>query len=434
MQVEKIATQLFYCAFMVMFVGSFLEVVKFPIKFKRIVKYIAAGAVYIPLVSHLPLGKFRFSVMFPLVIFFIFEGTFLERTTISTIAESVWCALQILCGVIFGDTLEIVVVSDTSRQVLLDLICLVILSCIVRIINQTSLFEQDIAKKRVASVRQLLGMLVLAIEGDLVLGIAMFVEAYNIEFPYFPTALITFVLGIAGLYLVCFALSLDNAMAKEYYKVVNKTLESQIKSQYSYYKKLDKVNRETRAIKHDMKNHLIVMKGMIDKGDLDGVSSYVSNIQTKMDNVSVVIHTGNSIVDSIVNEKREIALSKKIELNINVALPEEVKVEPMDLCVMVANSLDNAIEACAKIPSNKKRDISFYGRCEHGYLSFIISNSVNKNIRIEQNLVVTDKEDKLNHGYGLTNIGNSVRRSNGKLNIECKDQRFSLYIDIPMNG
>ena len=101
--------------------------------------------------------------------------------------------------------------------------------------------------------------------------------------------------------------------------------------------------------------------------------------------------------------------------------------------VMVANSLDNAIEACDKIASEGKKEISLYGRCERGYLSFIISNTVAKSVRISQNAIVTDKADKLNHGYGLRNIKNSVQRNGGKVNIECQDGVFSLYIDIPLS-
>ena len=297
--------------------------------------------------------------------------------------------------------------------------------------NQASVFEQEVVKKRESTVKQQLGMLVLAIEGDLVLMIAQVIYNNSIKLGV-SSAIVAFVLCLAGLYLICFALSLDNTMAKEYYKVVNKTLETQIRSQYSYYRKLEQVTKETRAIKHDMKNHIIVMKGMVEKGDLEGVSDYLDNIQSTMDNVSVVIHTGNSIVDSIVNEKNEIATSKEINMKVNVSLPEEIKVIPMDLCVMVANSLDNAIEACEKIASGGKKEISLYGRCERGYLSFIISNTVAKSVHISHNAVVTDKADKLNHGYGLRNIKNSVKRNGGKVNIECQEGVFSLYIDIPL--
>lgn len=435
MPVEYIATKLFYCAFMIMFVGSFMDVAKFSTK--RVIKYIAFGLVYIPTLLYIPdYDDYRAMLMFTLVIFFVFDGTILERITMNTIAESVWCALSLLSKIIFQETLTIVVPSEASQKILLDLICLVTLSCVIRLANQASVFEQEIVKKRVSSVKQLFGMLVLAVEGDLVLLIAEFIFMTSVKLKIGPyvigPSVIAFVLCLAGLYLVCFALSLDNTMAKEYYKVTNRTLETQIKSQYAYYQKLEKVTRETRAIKHDMKNHLIVMKGMTEKKDLDGISKYLDNIQSTMDNVSVVIHTGNSIVDSIVNEKNEIAVSKGIDMKVNVSLPEEINVIPMDLCVMVANSLDNAIEACEKIETGNKREISLYGRCERGYLSFIISNSVKKGVRIIQNAIITDKEDKLNHGYGLRNIKSSVKRNGGKINIECEDGTFSLYIDIPL--
>lgn len=430
MLVEHIAAKLFYFAFMVMFLGSFMEGAKS--SSKRVIKYIAFGLVYYPTLTYIPIYDYQIMLMFTPIFFFIFEGTLLEKIVMNTIAESVWCSLSLLSRIMFQSNLANVVTSKTSRNVLLDLICLVTLSCVIRFMNQASIFEQEVVKKRESTVKQQLGMLVLAIEGDLVLLIAQFIYNNSIKLGL-SSGIVAFVLCLAGLYLICFALSLDNTMAKEYYKVVNKTLETQIKSQYSYYRKLEQVTNETRAIKHDMKNHLIVMKGMVEKGDLEGVSGYLDNIQSTLDNVSVVIHTGNSIVDSIVNEKNEIATSKEISMIVNVSLPEEIKVIPMDLCVMVANSLDNAIEACDKIASGEKKEISLYGRCERGYLSFIVSNTVAKGVHISHNVIVTDKADKLNHGYGLRNIKNSVKRNGGKMNIECQDGVFSLYIDIPLS-
>lgn len=432
MLVEHIATKLFYFAFMIMFISSFMETAKFSVK--RMLKYIIVGAIYYPILLHLRFLDLDYQIMlmFALVTFFLFDGTMLEKLTINTIAESVWCALGLLSKIIFGDALAIVVSSRTSRGILLDIICLVILSCVIQVMNHASVFEQEIVKKRESSAKQQLGMLVLATEGDLVLFIASQLYGKPISSQIGSTVIVA-VLCLAGLYLICFALSLDNTMAKEYYKVTNKTLETQIKSQYSYYQKLEKVTKETRAIKHDMKNHLIVMKGLAEKGDTKAVCEYIENIQSTMDSVSVIIHTGNSIVDSIINEKYEIAASKHINIQVNVALPESINVPPMDLCVMVANSLDNAIEACDKMPEGSDKEISLYGRCDRGYLSFIISNTVVKNVYISHNIVVTDKADKLNHGYGLQNIRNSVNRNKGKINIECQDEVFSLYMDVPIS-
>lgn len=400
------------------------------ISVKRVIKYSIVAIVYYPLLLYIHMDAgYRIMFMFTLIAFFVFEGTLIEKISINIIAESTWCALGLLSKIVFGDTIEALVPPGESQNILLDLISLVILSCVVCFLNKAEVFDQDMVKKRVTSPKQQVGMIVLAIEGDIVLFIAQLVYDNHLRL-IMNEAVSGFVLCIAGLYLICFALSLDNTMAKEYYKVVNKTLEAQIKSQYSYYQKLERVTKETRAIKHDMKNHLIVMKGMAEKGDTAAVTKYIENIQSAMENMSIVIHTGNSIVDSIVNEKLEIAQSKEIEMKIDVAVQEDIGIPAMDLCVMVANSLDNAIEACDKMQPGSKKVVSIYGRYQHGYLSFIISNTVGKNVYISNNTIITDKVDKLNHGYGLQNIKNSVKRNHGKFKIECQDDVFTVYIDI----
>lgn len=430
MLVKYLAMKLFYCAYMFMFISSFQNYAKITVK--RVIKYLLLGVIYYPVLLYIPITwEYRIMLMFALITFFSFEGSIIEKISINTLAEATWCALGLVSKLAFGDIVSALVPSEASQEIMFDLTCLVLLSCSIRFLDKAKVFDQDIVKQRVTSTKQQIGMIILAVEGDIVLWIAEMVYDTN-------TVLIVnvqftgFVLCIAGLYLVCFALSLDNTIAKEHYKVENKTLESQIKSQYSYYEKLDRVTKETRAIKHDMKNHLIVIRGLVEKGEMEEVKEYLDSIQSKMDNVSVVIYTGNSIVDSIVNEKMEIAKTKNIEMIVDMALDKQIKVSAMDLCVMVANSLDNAIEACDKMPPESKKQIKIYGRCQHGYLSFTISNTVAKNVFINNNTVVTDKLDKLNHGFGLQNIKNSVKRNNGQMKIECIDQIFALYIDIKL--
>lgn len=428
MLVKSLMTKLFYGAFMFMFISSFEEYAKITVK--RVIKYSLIGLIYYPLIFVVPMSwDHRVMLMITLITFFAFEGTFIEKASCNIVAEAVWAALHLLNEVVLIDSIEIMVTSEDSTLILLDLICFVELCCILRFLGQTAVFKQDTNIKHQLSVSQQLGMIVLAVEGDIVVWIASIVFYDGIKI-IVSAGLTAFVLCIAGLYLICFALSLDSSIAKEYYKVTNKTLEKQIQSQYSYYQKLERVTKETRAIKHDMKNHLIVMKGMAEKGDLKSLNEYLDNIQTTIEGMSVVVHTGNSIVDSIVNEKLEIAQSRNIEMKLDVSLQEDLGVTAMDLCVMIANSLDNAIEACDKIPEGSKKYISVYGRFERGYLSFIIANTVAKNVYISNNIVITDKSDKLNHGYGLQNIKNTVKRNHGKVKIECEDEVFSIYIDI----
>lgn len=411
-----------------MFLSEFMCFAKITVK--RVIQYVIIGVICCPILLLLPLNwENRMILLFTLSAFFAFDGTIIEKISMNTIAESTWCALSLLSEIVFGRLVSFLVSSEMSQVILLDLINLIIFSCVIRLLANTTFFDQDMIKKRVTSAKQQFGMIILAIEGDIVLFIADIIYEQNITF-IINAAVSGFFLCLAGLYLICFALSLDNSMAKEYYKVINKGLEARIKSQYQYYQKLEQITRETRAIKHDMKNHLIVLRGLTEKGEKEEVIQYLDSIQSKMDNVSVVVQTGNSIVDSIVNEKLEIATLKGINMKVDMALEREINVSAMDLCVMVANSLDNAIEACDKIQQGGQKKILIYGRCHRGYLSFIISNSVAKNVYINDNSIVTSKADKLNHGYGLQNIKNSVKRNNGTLKIECVDDVFSLYIDI----
>lgn len=236
-------------------------------------------------------------------------------------------------------------------------------------------------------------------------------------------------IGIAGnIYLI---VGVDESMSKKYYQKINQIMQEHFRNQVDYYKSLETMSKETRAIKHDMQNHLIVMQGLIGQAKYEELDKYVERIKSSVIRSHAVIQTGNPVIDAIINEKNEVAKERQIPMEINISIPTNISIEVVDLCIMVANSIDNALEACERINDITKRYIKIDVKVVQGYFIFEIINSmVNEKIKIKDNTIVTSKLDPFNHGFGLGNIRSSVDKYAGDFEIQAHDYEFRLGITI----
>ena len=103
-------------------------------------------------------------------------------------------------------------------------------------------------------------------------------------------------------------------------------------------------------------------------------------------------------------------------------------VEPIDICTIFGNALDNAIEACQKIDASDQRIIRISIQESINTLHICISNPVKSKVNIVNNNILTTKEDNTNHGLGLFSIKKVAKKYKGKVAITCDDDVFSLSI------
>lgn len=207
-----------------------------------------------------------------------------------------------------------------------------------------------------------------------------------------------------------------------YYSEVNKIIEKQL----IYYQNIELKNREIRSIKHDMLNHLLCIGNLIKDGEQEQGLEYVQNICNQITTNMMIIQTGNTIVDTIINEKAAIAKKNDIHIEINIIVPKVIEMDMVDICILLSNSLDNAIEACLKISDISGRKIAIELSAKQGYFNLRVTNSVIDNIIIRGNTIKTNKADKSDHGYGIENMKRVVRKYNGDITLHCENNMFVL--------
>ena len=195
-------------------------------------------------------------------------------------------------------------------------------------------------------------------------------------------------------------------------------LQKQGESYLQQLKMIQADNKNLSLIRHDIKNHLFMLKSLYEKGEIDSYRNYFDILLSKINKKEEVCKSGNLVVDSIINYKlRNI---NDINLYIDVCIPKKLEISDVDMTVVLGNLLDNAIRA-VKEADRKKLQITM--RYNKGRLILQIENAY-KNIIKSQGKLQTTKKEKQGHGIGLENVREVVERYDGIIQIDCKDNMF----------
>ena len=201
------------------------------------------------------------------------------------------------------------------------------------------------------------------------------------------------------------------------------------KLQQDYYRELEAGQQELRKFRHDMNNHFSVVAGLMDDGKEEEAKIYFRKLSGQL-SAKGRSFCRNSIVNAVLNAKYNRALEQGIDCFFNIEIDELFFIDPLDICTIFSNTLDNAIEACMKTDPEKRR-ISMKARCtKKGYFSFEIENSTNEEVLMENGRFRTWKKEKQQHGIGIENVKDVVRRYQGTVDITYDAETFCVVILI----
>lgn len=176
---------------------------------------------------------------------------------------------------------------------------------------------------------------------------------------------------------------------------------------------------ETRRIRHDMSNHLMMLSQLAESGDLEGIRQYLGGLSDEMKSTVSELRTGNHIADAIVNAKYEQALRQGISIDISGVLAPDIGIAAIDICTIFANALDNAIEGipddCPETYRIIKLDISG----SNGMHMISLRNPMNPKGKTS---APTSKGDRVNHGFGMENMKRAAAKYNGQLTHRIENQ------------
>ncbi len=166
-----------------------------------------------------------------------------------------------------------------------------------------------------------------------------------------------------------------------------------------------------RNIMHDYKNHITIIYQMLNTNNYDQALSYVRNLSGDIYYSLYRIKTNHDIIDVILNQKDQIAQKVGITMDIHAGDLSTLNLPAEDLVVIIANVLDNAIEACEEAKTKKIITVKLI--IENDFFIFSVINPVSKSVKIVNNRIATTKEDKSRHGLGIQNVAMSLKKCNG---------------------
>lgn len=189
------------------------------------------------------------------------------------------------------------------------------------------------------------------------------------------------------------------------------------------YDEMVSMKNQMRNMWHDINNHIAVVKGLIGEGNEDAVK-YMGELEDKLDEYSTSIVFGNSILDTVIYSKTIKAKESGIEMTTSLDMDKNISINPVDLCSIFSNALDNAIEACQEVEEGK-RFITTRAVQREGILYIKIVNSSPERKKKGDSFSTT-KERKDRHGIGMKSIRSSVENYAGTVKAEYKDGVFEL--------
>lgn len=189
---------------------------------------------------------------------------------------------------------------------------------------------------------------------------------------------------------------------------------------------VENMYRQVRGWRHDYKHHIQTMKAHLAMKQYDELDTYLSELDTDLTTVDTVIKTGNVRIDAVLNSKLAVAKRKGICVNAKAIVPKDLAVSEVDLCIIIGNLLDNAIEACEKEPEEEKRFIRVYIDILKAQLYIYVANSMTNEIKkVGKNYLTTKTAG---HGFGLMRVDRVVARYNGYLNRQHEEGVFATEI------
>ncbi len=195
-----------------------------------------------------------------------------------------------------------------------------------------------------------------------------------------------------------------------------------------YYQNLEQEQLRVRRLRHDMANHLQTMSALPETE----LHIYLNELIDSPAMEPTLRFCENNVVNIVIAAKKEVSEQSNIIMEVEMSVPQELPVCNLDLCALFANSLDNAIEACAKLPEDNRR-ISVKARVDKGLFVLQVQNSVNNPLKWKNGIPATTKQDDKLHGLGLVGIREIAKRYGGSMDITADEGQFVLLVYIPLS-
>lgn len=197
-----------------------------------------------------------------------------------------------------------------------------------------------------------------------------------------------------------------------------------------YCDEVESMYKTMRGWRHDYHNHIQALQASMALGKYEEVNAYLRQLNEDLTSVDVTIKTGRVMADAILNGKINIASKNDIPVNAKATIPKQAQINDVDLCVIIGNLLDNAVEENKKLPK-EDRFIRVYIGQKNTQLYLAFTNAAGKKQTRRGGLFSTSKG--VEHGFGLQRVESIVKKYGGLFSADSEDGGFTAEILIPLS-
>lgn len=210
-------------------------------------------------------------------------------------------------------------------------------------------------------------------------------------------------------------------------KKINAVYQQQIESYDIYLNEKAESDDKMRRLCHDMKQHFIYIMRMAKLEEHSKIIEYTMRVLNNDIKEPGVVYTDNMVLDAIINYKAGIMQKNGIDLKVVIEVPTEMNFQSTDLCVIVGNILDNAIEGCLKI--NDNRNISLLVKYLGDNLLIRVINTYDGHLeKDKKGNIKSTKDDPMKHGIGLPSIEKAIQKYDGTMKIKNDSHKFEISV------
>lgn len=209
----------------------------------------------------------------------------------------------------------------------------------------------------------------------------------------------------------------------------NKLLKLQTQYQTQYADNIKAQEKEIHTIRHDLKNNLFVLNTLLNNQKYEEAKKYIDHYLEQETLLGGNILTDNETVNAIVNTK--IAYAKSSGIRVMLEYCRKIPpIDDIDLCNMLGNLLDNAIEACCRC-GPKERKIGIQIAADESIFTISVKNTIPYSVLEKNTKLATSKKEKNLHGFGISSVRETVEKYEGTLDIFEKEHMFCVLIRLP---
>lgn len=196
-----------------------------------------------------------------------------------------------------------------------------------------------------------------------------------------------------------------------------------------HYQKMNEMYDKLRILRHDYKYHLNATRRMLHAGDAQGADEYLTGIEEKLSGYAFQSFCANHVINALVADYAERCEKLQIRFDVSLSMSEPLGVPDYDLCIILGNLLENAVNACEKL--SQGRTIRLETQSTRNQLLFMVKNSFDGNVSHKDGVPFSKKD---NGGFGLRSVKEVIDGHGGDILFEWDNNCFTVYVAVKLLG